>query len=90
MLNIVKCVTLTFSDDLVPRSNNTTWDRAAGSICLSWCLLFVLSCEQDFTKALKNYVDHGYQKDSAALSMGGSEINEFTSLLELAASGMKR
>lgn len=50
----------------------------------------VYRIDAEFTKALKNYVDHAFQKDSVALNTGDSEMNEFTQLLQLAAAGVKR
>ena len=52
--------------------------------------LSVHRLDQDFAKALKTYVEHGYQKDSVALNIGGSEMSEFTQLLETAAAGVRR
>lgn len=51
---------------------------------------FIFSCDADFTKALKDYVEHGYKKDSVSMNFGDSELHEFTNLLEIASTGLRR
>lgn len=48
------------------------------------------SCDPEFTKALKDYVEQGYSKDSVSLNVGDSELHEFTKVLEVASLGLKR
>ena len=53
-------------------------------------IFFMYSLDTEFTKALKEYVEQGYKKDSVSMNVGDSELHEFTNVLEVAAGGLKR
>ncbi|XP_060553619.1 phosphatidylinositol 3,4,5-trisphosphate 5-phosphatase 2-like isoform X2 [Ruditapes philippinarum] len=65
-------------------------ETAEVDLAKNFAKLDLRNLDVEFTTALKEYVDQGYKKDSVSMNVGDSELHEFTNVLEVASSGLKR
>ncbi|KAL4219720.1 Phosphatidylinositol 3 [Mactra antiquata] len=80
------------SPPATPNERKSNGQSDAGKVDLqkNFAKLDLKGCDAEFTKALKDYLEQGYKKDSVSMNVGDSELHEFTNLLEVASSGLRR